>query len=176
MEELRLILTDKHKLFIELWANKEETGKSADEIALEVGISRKTCYNWAGNKEIQEDINKIVISKLDAKLPMIAHKTQQLINSDKSNDVVKGIDAFWNLQNKLSTKENLGSRAVEFEKFEKGMELYIRLLPELYGTDAIGQKLGAEMVGMALAEEMRRKKVDNFTEADLNKWLREQGY
>lgn len=53
----------------------------AEEIALEVGVTKKTLYNWLKVKEITEEINKIAVANLDAVIPAIAHQTEKMINS-----------------------------------------------------------------------------------------------
>lgn len=75
------MINEKQKVFIELWANKEKSGMIAEEIALEVGVTKKTLYNWLKVKEITEEINKIAVANLDAVIPAIAHQTEKMINS-----------------------------------------------------------------------------------------------
>lgn len=169
------MINEKQKVFIELWANKEKTGMTAEEIALEVGVTKKTLYNWLKIKEIQEEVNKIAVSNLDAVIPAIAHQTEKMINSGRSADVVKGAEMFFKIQDKLHMKESLNSRSVEMAKFERGAEMFLNALPELFGTDELGLKLASEMFGVAIIEDIRKKPIDNFTEADIDKFLREHG-
>ena len=169
------MLNQKQKIFIELWANKEKTGMTAEQIALEVGVTKKTLYNWLKIKEITEEINKIAVSNLDAVIPAIAHQTEKMINSGRSADVVKGAEMFFKIQDKLHMKESLNSRSVEMAKFEKGLNMYLEALPELFGTDKLGQKLCVEMFAKAVVDDIRKKPIDNFTEADVDKFLREHG-
>jgi len=169
------MITEKQKVFIELWANKEKSGMTAEEIALEVGVTKKTLYNWLKIKEVTEEINKIAVANLDAVIPAIAHQTEKMINSGRSADVVKGAEMFFKIQDKLQMKESLNSRSIEMQKFEKGLSMYLEVLPELFGTDLLGQKLAIRMYAIAVIEDIRRNPIDNITEADINRFLAEHG-
>lgn len=169
------MINEKQKVFIELWANKEKSGMIAEEIAIEVGVTKKTLYNWLKVKEITEEINKIAVANLDAVIPAIAHQTEKMINSGRSSDVVKGAEMFFKIQDKLQMKESLNSRSVEMVKFEKGIELFLNALPELFGVDEIGLKLASEMFGMAVIGDIRRNPIKNITDSDIDKFLREHG-
>lgn len=72
-------------------------------------------------------------------------------------------------------KESLNSRSVEMVKFEKGIELFLNALPELFGVDEIGLKLASEMFGMAVIGDIRRNPIKNITDSDIDKFLREHG-
>lgn len=148
---------------------------TAEQIAIEVGVTKKTLYNWLKIKEVTEEINKIAIANLDAVIPAIAHQTEKLINSGKSADVVKGAEMFFKIQDKLQMKESLNSRSIEMEKFEKGLKMYLKLLPELFGTDLIGQELATKIYARVIIEDIRKKAVGNMTEADINSFLLDHG-
>lgn len=167
------MINEKQRVFIELWANKEKSGMTAEQIALEVGVTKKTLYNWLKIKEVTEEINKIAVANLDAVIPAIAHQTEKMINSGRSADVVKGAEMFFKIQDKLQMKESLNSRSIEMAKFEKGLNMYLELIPELFGTDLLGQKLAIRMYAMAVIEDIRRNPIDNITEADINRFLAE---
>lgn len=169
------MINEKQKIFIELWANKEKTGMTAEQIALEVGVTKKTLYNWLKVKEITEEINKIAVANLDAVIPAIAHQTEKMINSGRSVDVVKGAEMFFKIQDKLQMKESLNSRSIEMAKFERGTEMFLNALPELFGTDEIGLKLASEMFGIAIISDIRRNPIETINEAEINKFLREHG-
>lgn len=167
------MINEKQKIFIELWANKEKTGMTAEEIALEVGVTKKTLYNWLKVKEITEEVNKIAVANLDAVIPAIAHQTEKMINSGRSADVVKGAEMFFKIQDKLQMKDSLNSRSIEMEKFKEGLSMFLNSLPELFGVDEIGLKLASEMFGMAVVGEIRRNPIENITDADIDKFLLE---
>lgn len=169
------MLNDKQKIFIELWANKEKSGATAEQIALEIGVTKKTLYNWLKIKEITEEINKIAVANLDAVIPAIAYQTEKMINSGKSADVVKGAEMFFKIQDKLQMKEYLNNRSIEMEKFEKGLSMYLEVLPKLFGTDLLGQKLCVEMFAKSVISDIRKNPIDNITETDINKFLVEHG-
>ena len=167
------MINEKQKIFIELWANKEKTGMTAEEIALEVGVTKKTLYNWLKVKEITEEVNKKAVANLDAVIPAIAHQTEKMINSGRSADVVKGAEMFFKIQDKLQMKDSLNSRSIEMEKFKEGLSMFLNSLPELFGVDEIGLKLASEMFGMAVVGEIRRNPIENITDADIDKFLLE---
>ena len=169
------MINEKQRVFIELWANKEKSGTTAEEIALEVGVTKKTLYNWLKIKEVTEEINKIAVANLDAVIPAIAHQTEKMINSGRSVDVVKGAEMFFKIQDKLQMKESLNSRSIEMAKFERGTEMFLNALPELFGTDEIGLKLASEMFGIAIISDIRRNPIETINEAEINKFLREHG-
>lgn len=169
------MISEKQQIFIELWANKEKSGMTAEQIAIEVGVTKKTLYNWLKIKEITEEINRIAVANLDAVIPAIAHQTEKLINSGRSADIVKGAEMFFKIQDKLQMKESLNSRSIEMEKFEKGLGKYLELLPKLFGTDLLGQKLVIEMYAKAVIDDITKKPVENMTEADINSFLLEHG-
>lgn len=167
------MINEKQKIFIELWANKEKTGMTAEEIAIEVGVTKKTLYNWLKVKEITEEINKIAVANLDAVIPAIAHQTEKMINSGRSADVVKGAEMFFKIQDKLQMKNSLNSRSIEMQKFETGLKMYIEALPVIFGTDELGVKLASEMFGMAVISDIRRNPIENISDVDINKFLLE---
>ena len=165
------MINGKQKVFIELWANKEKTGMTAEEIALEVGVTKKTLYNWLKIKEITEEVNKIAVANLDAVIPAIAHQTEKMINSGRSADIVKGAEMFFKIQDKLQMKDSLNSRSVEMEKFKEGLSMFLNALPKLFGTDEVGIKLASEVFGMAVISDIRRNPIENITDGDIDKFL-----
>ena len=82
---------------------------------------------------------------------------------------------FFKIQDKLQMKESLNSRSIEMEKFEKGLKMYLKLLPDLLGTDLIGQELATKIYARVIIENIRKKAVGNMTEADIDSFLLEHG-
>lgn len=169
------MLSEKQKKFVELWANKDKLGLTAEQVALEVGVSKKTLYNWLKDKEVTEEVNKIAVSNLDAVIPKLASQTEKLINSNKSSDVKLGMEAFFRIKDQLEAKESLNSRAIEMQKFEKGAELVLKVFTEAMGLDEVGQSCVLKTFAGYVTNELRIKPHERLTEADINKFLADLG-
>lgn len=164
------MLKDIQKKFVELWANKDKLGLTADQVALEIGVSKKTLYNWLKDKEITEEVNKIAVANLDAVIPKLASQTEKLINSNKSSDIKLGMESFFRIKDQLEAKENLNNKSLEMQKFERGCEILLKHREEIFGHDELGKRLFLQQYVTSVLGAIRGKSV---TEAEVNKFLAE---
>lgn len=167
------MITEKQKHFIELWANKDKLGLTAEQVASEVCVSKKTLYNWLKLKEIQEEINKLAVANLDAVIPKLASQTEKLINSNKSSDIKLGMESFFKIKEQLEAKESLNSRSIEMEKFRNGAELVLKVFTESMGLDEIGQKCILSTFAGYVVAELRKKPNEALTEKEINRFLQD---
>lgn len=144
------MLTDKQKQFIEIWANKDKLGLTAEQVASEVGVSKKTIYNWLKIKEVQDSVNEVAVANLDAVIPKLAQQTERLINSNKPNEFKLGMETFLKIKEHNEAKENLNNKSIELEKFSTGAELILKVFTESM-LDGVDDKLGKEVVLKAFA-------------------------
>ena len=150
-------------------------GLTAEQVALEIGVTKKTLYNWLKDKKVTEAVNKIAVSNLDAVIPKLASQTEKLINSNKSSDIKLGMESFFKIKEQLEKKEALNNKTLEMQKFERGAEIMLNYLPKIFKNNLLGQKLAIELYANTIIQELRLNPNDGLTEVEINNFLYEHG-
>lgn len=85
-------------------ARKFITGKSIDKIAEEIGISRRTAFNW--KEKFKELIQEEKVAEFSTIEDKVLKTANDLLDSNKLGDRIKGADLFFNIMKVLEARED----------------------------------------------------------------------
>ena len=112
-EDLKLLLTPEQRKAAELivandFAPKGEKRK-LDEIAFEVGVDRRTLYNWRQNADFTRFMSAISDNKLDNHRSLADSQLIKLIAGTSNNGVasIKALELFYKLNGRLEDKRTV---------------------------------------------------------------------
>ena len=112
-EDLKLLLTAEQRHAAELivandFAPKGEKRK-LDEIAFEVGVDRRTLYNWRQNADFTRYMAAISDNKLDNHRSLADSQLIKLIAGTSNNGVasIKALELFYKLNGRLEDKRTV---------------------------------------------------------------------
>lgn len=112
-EDLKLLLTAEQRNAAELivandFAPKGEKRK-LDEIAFEVGVDRRTLYNWRQNSDFTRYMSAISDNKLDNHRSLADSQLVKLIAGVSNNGVasIKALELFYKLNGRLEDKRTV---------------------------------------------------------------------
>lgn len=98
-------LTQQEQDFIYEISRKFITGKTMDKIADEVGISRRTAFNWQEKfKELIEEQKVAEFSTIEDKVLKTAN---DLLDSNKLSDRLKGSELFFDTMKILQARQEI---------------------------------------------------------------------
>ena len=98
-------LTQQEQDFIYEISRKFITGKTMDKIADEIGISRRTAFNWQEKfKELIEEQKVKEFSTIEDKVLKIAN---DLLDSNKLSDRLKGSELFFDTMKILQARQEI---------------------------------------------------------------------
>ena len=98
-------LTQQEKDFIYEISRKFITGKTMDKIADEIGISRRTAFNWQDKfKELIEEQKVAEFSTIEDKVLKTAN---DLLDSPKLSDRLKGSELFFDTMKILQARQEI---------------------------------------------------------------------
>lgn len=98
-------LTQQEQDFIYEISRKFITGKTMDKIADEVGISRRTAFNWQEKfKELIEEQKVAEFSTIEDKVLKTAN---DLLDSSKLSDRLKGSELFFDTMKILQARQEI---------------------------------------------------------------------
>lgn len=98
-------LTQQEKDFIYEISRKFITGKTMDKIADEIGISRRTAFNWQEKfKELIEEQKVQEFSTIEDKVLKTAN---DLLDSNKLSDRLKGSELFFDTMKILQARQEI---------------------------------------------------------------------
>lgn len=98
-------LTQQEQDFIYEISRKFITGKTMDKIADEVGISRRTAFNWQEKfKELIEEQKVAEFSTIEDKVLKTAN---DLLDSSKLSDRLKGSELFFDTMKILQARQDM---------------------------------------------------------------------
>lgn len=98
-------LSQKEQVFIYEISRKFITGKTMDKIADEIGISRRTAFNWQEKfKELIEEQKVQEFSTIEDKVLKTAN---DLLDSNKLSDRLKGSELFFDTMKILQTRQDI---------------------------------------------------------------------
>lgn len=107
-------LSQQEQEFIYEISRKFITGKSMDKIAEEVGISRRTAFNWA--KKFKELIQEQKVEEFSTIEDKVLAVSNELLGSSKLGDRLKGAELYF------KTTEILQKRADNKPKATKELD------------------------------------------------------
>jgi len=112
-EDLKLLLSAEQRHAAELivandFAPKGEK-KNLDEIAAEIGIDRRTLYNWRQNADFTRYMAAISDNKLDNHRSLADSQLIKLIAGTSNNGVasIKALELFYKLNGRLEDKRTV---------------------------------------------------------------------
>lgn len=112
-EELKLLLTPAQRKAAELivandFAPKGEK-KNLDDIAEEVGVDRRTLYNWRQNSDFTRYMSAISDNKLDNHRSLADSQLIKLIEGTSNNGIasIKALELFYKLSGRLEDKRTV---------------------------------------------------------------------
>ena len=98
-------LTQQEQDFIYEVSRKFITGKTMDKIAGEIGISRRTAFNWQEKfKELIEEQKVAEFSNMEDKVLKTAN---DLLDSNKLSDRLKGSELFFDTMKILQARRDM---------------------------------------------------------------------
>ena len=98
-------LTQQEQDFIYEVSRKFITGKTMDKIAEEIGISRRTAFNWQEKfKELIEEQKVAEFSTIEDKVLKTAN---DLLDSNKLSDRLKGSELFFDTMKILQARQEI---------------------------------------------------------------------
>lgn len=98
-------LTQQEKDFIYEISRKFITGKTMDKIADDIGISRRTAFNWQDKfKELIEEQKVAEFSTIEDKVLKTAN---DLLDSPKLSDRLKGSELFFDTMKILQARQEI---------------------------------------------------------------------
>lgn len=101
----KLELTQQEQDFIYEVSRKFITGKTMDKIAEEIGISRRTAFNWQEKfKELIEEQKVAEFSTIEDKVLKTAN---DLLDSNKLSDRLKGSELFFDTMKILQARQEI---------------------------------------------------------------------
>ena len=112
-DELKLLLTPAQRKAAELivandFAPKGEK-KNLDDIAEEVGVDRRTLYNWRQNSDFTRYMSAISDNKLDNHRSLADSQLIKLIEGTSNNGIasIKALELFYKLNGRLEDKRTV---------------------------------------------------------------------
>lgn len=112
-EELKLLLTPRQRKAAELIVNNDFAPKgekkNLDDIAEEVGVDRRTLYNWRQNSDFTRYMSAISDNKLDNYRSLADSQLIKLIEGTSNNGVasIKALELFYKLSGRLEDKRTV---------------------------------------------------------------------
>lgn len=112
-EDLKLLLTAEQRNAAELIVANDFAPKGnkrkLDEIAFEVGVDRRTLYNWRQNADFTRYMSAISDNKLDNHRSLADSQLVKLIAGVSNNGVasIKALELFYKLNGRLEDKRTV---------------------------------------------------------------------
>lgn len=103
MKKTETLSTQKQEFIYEV-SRKFITGKSMDKIAEEIGISRRTAFNW--QEKFKELIQEEKVAEFSTIEDKVLKTANDLLDSNKLGDRIKGADLFFNIMKVLEARED----------------------------------------------------------------------
>lgn len=117
-------LSQQEQDFIMEISRKFITGKSMDKIANEIGISRRTAFNWA--KKFKELIQEQKVEEFSTIEDKVLAVSNELLGSSRLGDRLKGAELYFKtaeiLQKRADSKPN-ASKEIDTEEILKELGL-----------------------------------------------------
>lgn len=107
-------ITEQQQLFIELSAQRVlDSSLTMDSIAEQVGVSRKTCYNW--EKKFSKEIARYSSQNLSQLKTQLYKVTADMLTSTKANERIKGAELLLKLEDKEMLEAEASTRSREMD-------------------------------------------------------------
>lgn len=124
-------------LLVENELNEEGTRRTQEEIASEIGISRKCLWQWKTQDSAFIDYTNMLADEfLDAKRTVVYRQLMKLIESSQPS--VKAIDLFLRRHGLLTDKQVVETNEVAAEKSNEDIEKDIAELDKIINEDNEG--------------------------------------
>lgn len=98
-------LTKQEQDFIYEISRKFITGKSMDKIAEEIGISRRTAFNW--QKQFKELIEVQKVAEFSTIEDKVLKTANDLLDSSKLSDRLKGSELYFDTMKILQARQDI---------------------------------------------------------------------
>lgn len=98
-------LSQQEQDFINEVARKFITGKSMDKIAEDIGISRRTAFNW--QEKFKELIQEQKVQEFSTIEDKVLKTANDLLDSNKLSDRLKGSELFFDTMKILQARQDI---------------------------------------------------------------------